>query len=375
MLEKRSLVKTYVEIDKSAARHNLKEFRKITGGRSKIMAVVKSNAYGHGIFSFSGLLADLGVDGFGVDSLIEGEHLRKFGIKQPMLVLGYTFPSLFPVAKKQNLTLTISSWENLKALSRLRNNRPNFHLKVDTGMHRQGFFPKDIPAVAKFVERNKLPLKGVYTHFSSAKDINYPTYTREQFGKFLKAERILSSGRRLECHVAATGGTLVDSEYHLDWVRPGIGLYGLWPSKELEVQLSDKINLKPVLSWRAVVSEVKDAGKGSFVGYDIVERLSKKTRLAVLPVGYWHGIPRSLSGIGSVIIRGKKARILGRVSMDMIVADVSGIRAKPGDVATIIGKNGKEELRAADVAEKSGTTHYEFLTRINPLIERVVTKS
>jgi alanine racemase len=136
--------------------------------------------------------------------------------------------------------------------------------------------------------------------------------------------------------------------------------------------LGDKIALKPVLSWRAKVSEVKEAPKGSFIGYDLVERLRRKTRLAIIPIGYWHGFPRSLSGIGTVLIRGKRARVLGRVSMDIIVVDANGIPVMPGDKSTIIGRDGKEELSAFEVAQKSGTIHYEFVTRINPLIERIV---
>lgn len=372
-------LKTWIELDSSAAEHNLKTFRRITAGRSKIMAVVKSNAYGHGLFAFSKLIARLptgrGVDGFAVDSFIEGAHLRRDGIWKPILVLGYTFPYFFPAARKEDIILTISSWDGLKRLAKLApSKRPFFHLKIDTGMNRQGFYSNDVPAVAKFIARNHLPLKGVYTHFASAKDINYPSYTKKQFAEFLEAENCLHSVcGKIERHVAASGGTLVSPDYHLDWVRIGIGLYGLWPSKELKMQLGDKIALKPVLSWRAVVSEVKEAQKGSFVGYDLVERLQRKTRLAVVPVGYWHGFPRSLSGIGTVLIRGRIARVLGRVSMDMIVVEAPmAVGVKPGDTVTIIGRDGREELSAFDVAQKSGTIHYEFITRINPLIERLV---
>lgn len=376
MSAKKKSLRTWVELDSLAAAHNLKLFREITKGKSKIMSVIKSNAYGHGLFAFSKLMNRLGVDGFCVDSFTEAEHLRQNSIKKPILVLGYTFPEFFPAALKRNITLTVSSRENLKRLAKLAaSSRPDFHLKIDTGMNRQGFYLDEIPAVAKFIAKHKLPLKGIFTHFSAAKDINNQTYTREQFNKFLKAEAIIRTsdvlmGRKIERHVAATGGTLVNPNYHLDWVRLGIGLYGLWPSKELERQLSDKIELKPVLSWRAVVSEVKNAKKWDLVGYDLTECLKKNTRLAVIPIGYWHGFSRSLSGIGHVIIRGRKARILGRVSMDMIVVDATGIPARVGDVATIIGRDGEEEIGASDIAEKSGTSHYEFLTRINPLIER-----
>ena len=176
-------------------------------------------------------------------------------------------------------------------------------------------------------------------------------------------------------HAAATGGTLINPKYHGDAVRIGIGMYGLWPSKELEVQLGDKIKLHPVLSWRAAVTETKRLRAGDYVGYDLAERVPQETTMAVLPVGYWHGFPRVLSFLGEVVIRGKRARVLGRVSMDMTVVAVSrhgGIRA--GDVATLIGRDGKDEIFAWEPSQKSGTTHYEFLTRLNPLIERVIVK-
>ncbi|MEK7195268.1 MAG: alanine racemase C-terminal domain-containing protein, partial [Patescibacteria group bacterium] len=208
----------------------------------------------------------------------------------------------------------------------------------------------------------------------SAKDINYPTFTELQFASFNKAAK--SFGRagfgNLVKHCAATGAALISRKYHCDAVRIGIGFYGLWPSRELEVQLSKKIRLYPVLSWRAVVGEVKDLKPGDYVGYDLTERVKNKTKLAIIPVGYWHGFPRALSGAGSVIINGKKADVLGRVSMDLLAVDVGGVRCRPGDIATIIGRDGKEEILASDAARDAGTIHYELLTRLNPLIERVL---
>ena len=373
MSVKKKYLKTWVEIDKSAAEHNLKTFRNVVKRRSKLMAVVKSNAYGHGLFAFSKMIDRSGVDGFCVDSFTEGAHHRREGIKKPILVLNYTFPELFSAAKKENIILSISSREGLERLKKLSPaKRPDFHLKIDTGMNRQGFYAETVSAVAEFIARNKLPMKGLFTHFSSAKNVENTAYTKKQFTGFIEAEKKLRSAGLdgFTHHVAATGGTLISADYHLDLVRLGIGLYGLWPSKELERQLGSKISLKPILSWRAVVGEVKEAGKGSFVGYDMVERLNRKTLLAVIPVGYWHGFFRSLSGIGYVIIQGRKARILGRVSMDIIVVDATGIPVKSGDVVTILGRDGAEEIKAFETAEKAGTTHYEFLTRINPLIER-----
>ena len=177
--------------------------------------------------------------------------------------------------------------------------------------------------------------------------------------------------KQITKHAAATGGTLVNPKYHLDAVRVGIGLYGLWPSPELMTQFP-KIKLRPVLSWQAIVSEVKNLKPGDFVGYDLVERVSKKTKMAIVPVGYWHGIPRALSGIGEVLISGKRCRILGRVSMDLISVDATGVKCVRGSRVTLIGRQRGEEINAYEIARKLGASYYELLTRINPLTERRV---
>lgn len=371
-----SILRTWIEIDARAARKNYDAFRKLVGKKVKLWAVVKSNAYGHGLFAFGKLAAAFGIDGFCVDSLVEGIALRKDGIKKPILVLGHTLPSLYAAAVKNKITITISNFEALRELMRAAA-APEFHVKIDTGMHRQGFYIEDLPRAIAAIARKKNirpKLTGVYTHFASAKDLNYPTYTAHQFAKFEKAVKLFHKAgfKNLIKHAAATGGTLVDPKYHLDAVRVGIGLYGLWPSKELEVQLGHKIKLRPILAWRAVVSEVKPLTTGDYVGYDMSERAPKDMKMAILPIGYWHGFPRALSsGAGEVLVNGKRARVLGRVSMDL-TAIAPGGRARPGDIATIIGRDGHEEIFAWEPAQKSGTIHYEFLTRLNPLIERRV---
>lgn len=367
-------LKTWVEIDLGAAKHNYDFFRKLVGPKVKLWSVIKSNAYGHGLLVFGKLMNKFGIDGFCVDSVIEGLTLRKAGIKKPILVLGPTLPKLLGVAAKNNVTVTVSNFESLKDLARAKR-KPNFHLKVDTGMHRQGFYLEDVPRLVKLLRARSYNLKpaGVYTHFASAKDINYPTYTDKQFKNFNEALKIIESSgvKNLIKHCAATGGTLLHKKYHSDAVRVGIGLYGLWPSKELEVQLLD-YRLKPVLSWRTTVTEIKSLKKGDYVGYDLTYKARKPLEMAVLPVGYWHGFPRSLSGVGEVLVNGKPARVLGRVSMDLVVVDVSGLNCKPGDIATIIGKSRNIETRADEIALDAGTTHYEFLTRLNPLMERII---
>lgn len=393
MSEKKKLdnVRTWVEIDRRAAQKNYSTFRKLIGPNAKpstvsrggsgtgvkLWSVVKSNAYGHGLVAFSKLVQKLGVDGFCVDSLVEGLRLRKAGIRKPILVLGPTLHNRFQEAAKKKIVISISNFGALKALAGSKS-VSQFHIKVDTGMHRQGFYLEDLPRVIKLLNSKfsilNSRLKGIYTHFASAKDVNYPTYTEKQFSEFQKAVRLFEKAgfRGLVKHCAATGATLIDKKYHLDAVRVGIGFYGLWPSKELEMQVGRKVDLRPVLSWRAVISEIKTLKPGDYVGYDLFERVSRDTKIAVIPIGYWHGFPRALSSIGEVIVNGRRARVLGRVSMDLVaVGPVSG--CKPGDVVTFIGKDGASELLAFDVARAAGTIHYELLTRLNPLMERVIT--
>lgn len=387
--------RTWIEIDSRAAKRNYDTFRKIVGKKTKLWSVVKSNAYGHGLVVFSKLAQKLGIDGFCVDSLVEGLRLRKEGVKKPILVLGPTLPALFSEAAKHKITITISNFEALNALgaivakkaksrteprfgarATIKNLAPEFHIKVDTGMHRQGFYVSELQKVIRLLNSKSqtlnLKLKGIYTHFASAKDINYPTYTEKQFAEFQKAIKLFEQAgfANLIKHCAATGATLINPKYHIDAVRVGIGLYGLWPSKELEVQLGRKIKLHPVLSWRVVVSEIKKLEAGDFVGYDLTERIRTPMKMAVLPVGYWHGLPRSLSGVGEVLINGRYAKTLGRVSMDLTV--IGPTSCKVEDVATLIGRDGKSELLAASISDKMGASPYEFLTRLNPLMERII---
>lgn len=358
-------LRTWIELDHAAAAHNVRAIRALLGRETKLMAVVKSNAYGHGLMAFSRLLDGLGVDGFCVDSVLEGFRLRREGIRRPILVLGSTLAEHFGEAAAKDIALTVSTREGLQAFFGQKR-KPRIHIKIDSGMHRQGFFPADARKIAAHVKsrggRDKVV--GLYTHFASAKDPVYPTFTERQYAVFLHAEEAFRregfSG--FAVHAAATGGTMLGKKFHRDLVRVGIGLYGYYPSRELEVQRPE-LALRPVLSWHTMVVETKPLPKDAYVGYDLTERLAKKTDAAILPIGYWHGLPRALSGAAYFLIDGRPAKILGRVSMDMTVVDVSGRRTPVGAVAT---------LDMADAIGKSGTTAYEFLTRLNPLIERIV---
>ena len=372
-------LRTWIEINQSALKNNYNQFRRLIGKSRHLMAVVKSNAYGHSLIDFSMLAEKLGVDWFGVDSIVEAESLRMAGIKKPILVLGYTLQDKINDALNNNVSLTIADIQTLKNLKNIvgRGNKLKIHLEIDTGMHRQGFFISEILEVIKILKSQKsiLIVEGVYTHFSSAKNPAFPATTLDQIENFKKAINLLESAGFVGFikHAAATAGTIIFPQSHFDLVRVGIGLYGHWPSKETKEAFKDKIKLEPVLSWKTIVSQVKKLPKGSKVGYDLTETVNRPTKVAILPIGYWHGFSRSLSSIGRVLINGVEAKILGRVSMGMISVDITDIKnAKLGDEAVLLGKSEKLSKSADDLAYLSDTTNYEIITRINPLIKRII---
>ncbi|MDP1706554.1 MAG: alanine racemase [bacterium] len=373
--------KTWIEIDNRAVQKNVRTFRSILKKNTKLFAVVKSNAYGHGLVVFGKLADQAGVDGFCVDSVVEGIKLRENGIKKPILVLGPTLPILYREALRWNLTVTVSNFEALREVLKLKS-APYFHLKIDTGMHRQGFYINELSVVLKLIGRpasakGKL-LTGAYTHFAAAKDVTYPSYTLGQIEVFQIAKKTIEDAgfSSLIFHTASTGGALLYPQAHFDLVRIGIGLYGHWPSFESSIQHSliwkKNLQLEPVLSWYGRISEIKKLAAGDFIGYDLTEKIKKACFEAIVPVGYWHGFPRALSSIGEILIAGRREKILGRVSMDLLSVSLSSPKAKIYDRVVLIGRSDKQFLTAEELAVKTGTTVYEFLTRLNPLLIRIV---
>jgi alanine racemase len=353
-----------VEIDAAAAANNLKVIRGFSGV-GKIYATVKSNAYGHGLAVFGKLMEKEGIDGFCVDTVPEGLYLREEGIKKPILVIGYSLPEEWENAEKNGISVTVSNMSALKKVCG-PGMSPRFHLKVDTGMRRQGILPEEYEEAASVIAASGKDPEGLFTHFASPEDIGYPGFTDKQFFLYEQAAKALDDRgvKGFMRHSAATGGLLVGAGYKLDMARIGIGLYGYFPSKELEAQFKD-VGLRPVLTWKSIISEVKKAQKGDHVGYDLTEKLDSDTSIAVVPVGYWHGLPRNLSRVTEVKVNGKKCRILGLVSMDMIVIDIGDGNFKEGDEVIIMDD-------AYYFARNSGSSHYEVLTRINPAIKRIL---
>lgn len=366
-------LRTWIEVDTRALRHNYGVFRKLLNAKTKLMAVVKSNAYGHWLVEFSRMLERCGADWFGVDSIVEARTLRKEAIGKSLLILGHTVPECYQEAARINASVTISNFDALKNATRKISAKKSLkvHIKTDTGMTRQGFLIKDMPRVLKILKQNqkKIIFEGLYTHFAAAKNPAFPSDTNAQIRQFDSVIKLTrKSGFNPLVHASATSGTIVFPKAHYGMVRVGIGMYGYWPSPEVQAAFEDTIVLKPALMWKTAIGEIKNVPKGSRVGYDFTETLQKPSRVAILPVGYWHGYPRALSSIGHVAIRGKRAKVLGRISMDMIIIDISHIKSvRTGDEVLLLGG----AIPAEEVANLAGTINYEIITRLNPLIKRI----
>lgn len=371
-----------VYISKKNLWFNLKTLKKAIGSGPKIMVVVKANAYGHDM-NLIALLCQKSklVDYFGVCEIKEALLLRKLGIKLPIVALSYAAieKDLFALAIKNNIEIGISDWPSVRALSKIAQNLRKtayIHLKLETGLNRLGFRQNEIKVIEKIARLPFIKIKGVFSHLAAVEEkrYTYTEYQRAQFLKFiseLKKRKIIPHSSL--CHLAASAAALVLPQTRFNLVRLGISLYGLYPSSEIKKILkAKKIQLKPVLSWQTKVVALKEAKKGETIGYGCTFPVLKPMRLAVLAVGYADGYDRTLSNRGFVLIKGQKAPIVGRVAMNLTVVDVSKIKnsVKIGERAVLIGREGKEEITADDLARWAKTINYEITTRINWQIKR-----
>ncbi|MBE0712827.1 MAG: alanine racemase [Candidatus Aminicenantes bacterium] len=372
-----------VEIKKSALVHNIREFRRLVGRKRKFLAVVKANAYGHGLIEVSRIALRNGVDWLGVNSVEEGVALREAGIQSPVLVIGYVPFLGLEEAVTRDLRMTVYNRETIRRLAalavRLRRT-VRLHVKVETGTWRQGVDVKDIgPFVRDILKCPGLVVEGLSSHFANIEDTTKHDYPRRQLECYRSACRELDA-RGLVVpfkHMSCTASTILFPEPEFNLARVGIGLYGLWPSKEtyLSCILEKKkpLSLEPVLSWKARIAQVKKIPARAFVGYGCTFRTTRPTVLAVVPVGYFDGYDRGLSNAAHVLVKGRRAPVRGRVAMDFIMADVTdipGVRLE--DEVTLLGADGRERIAAEDLAALAGTISYEILSRINPLVPRIV---
>lgn len=369
---------TWVEISKSALIHNLQTFRKQVGPNVVLAPAIKANAYGHGLVECGTVFAEHGADYLCVNALYEAEALRKAGIKIPILIIGHTPLSDLGELHKLNLETIAYNPETIEALGTL-GHPINIHLKIETGNHRQGILPEDLTAFMDLIKRfPNLTVKGMSTHFANLEDRLNQQYARHQLREFKKATDILASlGIKPQYrHCSATAGIIALPEAHFNFVRLGIGAYGLWPSPKTQVaaeRLGLKMELKPTLTWKTLIAQVKPVKKGDLVGYGCSHEMKHDGTIAVLPIGYYDGFVRALGNKGFVLIRGQRAPVIGRVCMNMIMVDVTEIQnVRLEDEVVLIGAQGKEHITAEEMGELSGTIHYEVTTRIGERIPRML---
>lgn len=368
--------RVWAEINLDAARNNIEGIRKITSKEAGIMAVVKADAYGHGAFELSKVFLKYGADRLAVATIDEAEQLRLQGIDNPILILGCTHFSRIEDIVKYDITQAVFTYDVAKLISdeAIKQNKvAKIHIKIDTGMGRIGFMPNSeaVEIIQKINKLKNLQIEGIFTHFATA-DEKDKDFTYEQFNKFNSIiHSIELKGISIPVkHCANSAGIMELPEMHLNMVRPGIILYGMYPSNEVD---KSKLKLMPVLSLKASVVYVKEVPKGTSISYGRTYITEKDTKIATIPIGYADGYSRLLSSKGSVIINGKKAPIVGRVCMDQMMVDVTEIDdVQIGDEVTLIGGyNSKESITAEDIASMIGTINYEVTCMISKRIPRV----
>jgi len=357
----------WAEIDLDALGHNVRQAAKMAGP-ARVMAVVKANAYGHGSVQVARAALANGAASLGVARAGEGELLRAAGITAPILIFGLIAPGEAEKVLDLGLTPAVFDLEQAAALAGLARKHPaGVHLKVDTGMGRLGFSPDRPEDILKAAGLPGLRLEGLFTHFATADDPDL-SYAEWQLERFLATDRLLREAgfAGYTAHAANSAALINLPAARLDMVRPGIMLYGYHPAG------SPAGNLRPVLSFKALVAQVKAVPAGFRVGYGSTHVTPASTLLATLPVGYADGFSRKLSSLGQVLIHGRRAPVLGRVCMDMIMVDVGHIAGvRPGDEAVLYGEQGDEAVWADEVAEKTGTISYEVLCAVGARVPRI----
>ncbi|NJL92366.1 MAG: alanine racemase [Anaerolineae bacterium] len=357
---------TCIEVDLAAVRQNVARLREWVGPTVQVMAVVKANAYGHGAVPVARAALAAGASWLGVSRVAEGLELRQAGLQAPILVMTYALPEEMEQVAAHHLTPTLTEMEQVQALAvaaQRLGRIVSVHIKLDSGMGRAGVLPHEGLDFARAVAAQPaLRLAGIYTHFAVA-DEPENGFTGEQLRVFIEAAEIIRTSTAPEAllHSANTGGTLYHRYSHLNMVRCGIGIYGLRPNAAVQ----PPFELRAALRISSHLGRVKTLPAGYSVGYGRTYVTPSERRIGLVPIGYGDGYPRTLSNRGMVLVGGKRVPVLGRVSMDQLSVDLSEVLdAKPGDEVVILGKQGREEISADEIALWSETINYEITTRL-----------
>ena len=364
------ILKTWAEIDLAALRHNIQTIKQLLGSGIRIMAVVKCNAYGHGVMEVTRELISQGIEALGISSLFEGIELRRIFKDVPIVVLSAGMSGQAEEFMEYSLAPIVCSWEMVHPLAeaaKKRGTRAKVHVKIDTGMGRIGVWHQYADEFIRSLYNTPgIEIEGICSHFATAdeKDLSFAKKQLEWFNRLLEKIEDLPIKYK---HISNTGAIFnLPSSYH-NMVRPGASLYGIPPSRHIRGSSA----LKPALTLKAKIAFIKKIPPGRTLSYGRTFRTKKDMVVATLPVGYGDGIPRYLSNKGHVLIKGQRAPILGTVTMDQImdITHLSDVHTE--DVAVLIGKQGQEEISAFEIARIGQTTPYEIFTSINKRVQRI----
>lgn len=366
------------EINLDNIAYNMTNIREKVNKKTKIMAVVKADAYGHGAVEVAKTALYNGADWLGVAIIDEAIELRKNNIFEPILILGHTIEHKLLQVIKYDITQTVFSFEMAKKLSdeatKIKK-KVNIHIKIDTGMSRLGFLPTD-ESIDEILAIKNLPyinITGIFTHFATA-DMKDKTFTKEQFEKYMWVIKKLEEKgiNNIIKHISNSGAILDIDEYSLDMVRAGIILYGMYPSN----QVLKSIKLKPAMSLKTHISFIKEIEPDVSVSYCRTYFTNKKTKIATIPVGYADGYARILSNRARVLINGEYANIIGNICMDQFMIDITNIQnVKQGDIVTLMGEDNNNHITAEELANLQNTINYEIVCNIGKRIPRVYIKN
>lgn len=368
----------WAEIDLDSFEYNVKNIKKLAGNRD-VIAVIKADAYGHGALGLINSLRSCGISKFAVAIISEALELRRNGVNESIMILGFTPLDYAKELINNNIEATVYNYDYAKKLSDIAlklGKKAKVHIAVDTGMGRIGFLPnkESINDVVKISKLEGISIEGMFTHFATA-DERDKTYTYEQYEKYTWFSNELNkAGVNIKMKDVSNSAAIMElPETYNDAVRAGIILYGYYPSDEVD---KSKIDLKKVLTLKTKVCHVKEIEKGSFVSYGRKFKAERKTTIATIPIGYADGYSRSLSNKVKVIINGKFARQVGRICMDQCMIDVTDVGdVKVGDEVILLGTNGNLKYDADDMAKDLDTISYEVLCMISKRIPRVYIKN
>ena len=356
----------WVEVDGRALRHNFKILRGLIPRATRLMAVVKANAYGHGLVPMARELEAIGTDWLGVANVAEGAAIREAGVRLPILLLSATLPGEMDEAVRQKLTLTLSSYDEAKRLDRIARalgREAGVHFKIDTGMGRLGcWHPLARAELARIRRLGNLAVEGLCTHFASADDNAGLTQTQWQ-----AISPIFAENENLLRHAANSPAVTRRYGFHADMVRLGLALYGIAPNPD-----DQGLGLRPVLAWKSRVTLLREMTRGRTVSYGATYRVPSRQLQAVVAMGYGDGYFRLHSNASHMLVRGKRCPVRGRVTMDQIIIDVTRVAGcRVGDEVVALGAQGGEEIRARELALQAQTIPWEILTNISARVPRI----